>query len=66
VIIFDWDDTLLASTCLAKYTPMMFYRKGALPRIEADQVRALEEISLKILKSSLDMPNTKTYIITNA
>ena len=45
-IIFDWDDTLLASTSLARHTQKLFYKKGQLPPAELEQVKSLEKIAL--------------------
>lgn len=53
-IIFDWDDTLLASTCLARYTSKLFYKKATLPQPEADQVKALEKIAYQVLQTAMD------------
>ena len=66
VIIWDWDDTLMASTFLSPYQSKILEPsvRKRLPKPAQQQLDQLQELVIKLLKKSVSLG--PTYIITNA
>lgn len=66
IIIWDWDDTMMASTYLAPYQSRILEPsvRKRLPKPAQLQLDQLQELVIKLLKKSVSLGTT--YIITNA
>lgn len=66
IIIFDWDDTLMASTFLQPYQSQIMQEnvRNKLPKLVKEQLETLEVQVIQLLKKSLK--GGQTLIITNA
>ena len=66
MIIWDWDDTLMASTFLSPYQSRILEPsvRKRLPKIAQGQLDQLQDLVIKVLRKSVQMG--PTYIITNA
>lgn len=66
LIIWDWDDTLMASTFLSPYQPQILktHVRKKLPKQVQAQLDHLQELVIKLLQKSVKQG--QTFIITNA
>ena len=66
MIIWDWDDTLMASTFLSPYQSRILEPsvRKRVPKVAQGQLDQLQDLVIKLLKKSVQMG--PTYIITNA
>ena len=67
IIIFDWDDTLMASTCIGQFKNLDMHRdncRDQLPKFVLNYLADLEKQVVRLLKKSIR--NGLTFIITNA
>lgn len=66
IIIWDWDDTMMASTYLSQYQSRILEPsvRKRLPKPAQLQLDQLQDLVIKLLKKSVSLGTT--YIITNA
>jgi len=66
MIIWDWDDTIMASTFLSPYQSRILEPsvRKRLPKVAQGQLDQLQDLAIKVLKKSVSLG--PTYIITNA